>query len=128
MTRDVKRGSAVSFPVPRINLFVAGLVGWHVAKRGDRYAAVQAVGMAVRNVFGHLSPSAARGLALRHDHGGAFLAEHFHHQICFWGMTPSYAFVGEPETTDEIEQPFFRLACYLLPAHGRPRGEEQGLR
>ena len=33
-----------------------------------------------------------------------------------------------PQTTDEIEQPFFKLACYLLPAHGRPRGEDQGVR
>ena len=55
----------------------AEALGWHVAKRGDRYAAFQAVSMAVRNVFGHVSPSAARGLALRHDHGSAFLAEHF---------------------------------------------------
>ena len=72
----------------------AEALGWHVAKRGDRYAAVQAVGMAVRNVFGHVSPSAARGVALRHDHGSAFLAEHFQNQIRFWGMTPSYAFVS----------------------------------
>ena len=42
--------------------------------------------MAVRNVFGHVSPSAARGVALRHDHGSAFLAEHFHNQIRFWGI------------------------------------------
>ena len=96
----------------------AEALGWHVAKRGDRYAAVQALGMAVRTVFGHVSPSAARGLALRHDHGSAFLAEHFHNQIRFWGMTPSYAFVGEPETTDEFEQSFFKLPCYALPAHG----------
>ena len=41
----------------------AEALGWHVSKRGDRYAAVQAVGMAVRNVFGHVSPSAARGVA-----------------------------------------------------------------
>src|SRR6185312_1827841 len=85
----------------------AEALGWHVAKRGDRYAAVQAVGMAVRNVFGHVSPSAARGVALRHDHGSAFLAEHFHNQIRFWGMIPSYAFVGEPETNGVIER-FFR--------------------
>ena len=82
----------------------AEVLGWHVAKRGDRCAAVQAVGMAVRNAFGHVSPSAARGVALRHDHGSAFLAEHFHNQIRFWGMTPSYAFVGEPETNGVIER------------------------
>jgi transposase InsO family protein len=95
----------------------AETLGWHVAKRGDRYAAAQAVGMAVRNVFGHVSPSAARGVALRHDHGSAFLAEHFHNQIRFWGMTPSYAFVGEPETNGVIER-FFRTLKEQI-VHGR---------
>ena len=95
----------------------AETLGWHVAKRGDRYAAVQAVGMAVRNVFGHVSPGAARGVALRHDHGSAFLAEHFHNQIRFWGMTPSYAFVGEPETNGVIER-FFRTLKEQI-VHGR---------
>jgi putative transposase len=95
----------------------AEALGWHVAKRGDRYAAVQAVAMAVRNVFGHLSPSAARGVALRHDHGSAFLAGHFHNQIRFWGMTPSYAFVGEPETNGVIER-FFRTLKEQI-VHGR---------
>ena len=95
----------------------AEALGWHVAKRGDRYAAVQAVGMAVRNVFGHVSPGAARGVALRHDHGSAFLADHFHNQIRFWGMTPSYAFVGEPETNGVIER-FFRTLKEQI-VHGR---------
>jgi putative transposase len=95
----------------------AEALGWHVAKRGDRYAAAQAVGMAVRNVFGHVNPSAARGVALRHDHGSAFLAEHFHNQIRFWGMTPSYAFVGEPETNGVIER-FFRTLKEQI-VHGR---------
>jgi putative transposase len=95
----------------------AEALGWHVAKRGDRYAAVQAVAMAVRNVFGHVSPSAARGVALRHDHGSAFLADHFHKQIRFWGMTPSYAFVGEPETNGVIER-FFRTLKEQI-VHGR---------
>ena len=63
--------------------------------------------MAVRRAFGHLSPGAARGMALRHDHGSNFMAEHFQKQIRFWGMTPSYAFVGEPQTNGVIER-FFR--------------------
>jgi len=95
----------------------AEALGWHVAKRGDRYAAVQAVSMAVRKVFGHINSSAARGVALRHDHGSAFLAEHFHNQIRFWGMTPSYAFVGEPETNGVIER-FFRTLKEQI-VHGR---------
>jgi putative transposase len=95
----------------------AEALGWHVSKRGDRYAAVQAVSMAVRNVFGHVNPSAARGVALRHDHGSAFLADHFHNQIRFWGMTPSYAFVSEPETNGVIER-FFRTLKEQI-VHGR---------
>jgi hypothetical protein len=47
----------------------AELIGWHVAKRGTRFEALQAVGMAVRSQFGRVDAGAARGLALRHDHG-----------------------------------------------------------
>jgi len=47
----------------------AELVGWHVAKRGTRFEATQAISMAVCHEFGHLSPGVARGLALRHDLG-----------------------------------------------------------
>jgi hypothetical protein len=84
----------------------AELLGWHVTKRGTRFEAIQAVGMAVRRQFGQLGAGAARGLALRHDHGSNFMADAFQKQIRFWGMAPSYAFVGEPETTDDVEQPF----------------------
>ena len=47
----------------------AEFLGWHVTKRGTRFEATQALGMAVRQQCGHLSADAARGLALRHDHG-----------------------------------------------------------
>ena len=95
----------------------AEALGWHVAKRGDRYAAAQAVSMAVRRVFRHTGASVARGVAMRHDHGSAFMAEHFHNQIRFWGMAPSYAFVAEPETNGVIER-FFRTLKEQI-VHGR---------
>lgn len=95
----------------------AELLGWNVVKCGNRYAAAEAVGMAVRTAFARISPGAARGLALRHDHGSAFLAEHFDRQIRFWGITPSYAFVGEPETNGVIER-FFRTLKEQI-VHGR---------
>jgi len=47
----------------------AELLGWHVAKRGTRFEAIQALGMAVGRQFGRLSAGAARGVALRHDRG-----------------------------------------------------------
>jgi putative transposase len=95
----------------------AELLGWHVAKHGTRFEAVQAVGMAIRMQFGHLSAGAARGLALRHDHGSAFMADHFQNQIRFWGVSPSHAFVGEPETNGVIERLFRTLKEQIV--HGR---------
>ena len=60
--------------------------------------------MAVRQQFGHLGRDAARGLLLRHDHGSAFMSDHFQNQIAFLGMTPSFAFVRQPETNGVAER------------------------
>jgi putative transposase len=95
----------------------AEIMGWHVAKHGTRYEAIQALGMAVRRQFGHLGPGAARGLALRHDHGSNFMADAFQKQMRFWGLSPSYAFVGEPETNGVIERLFRTLKEQAI--HGR---------
>ena len=95
----------------------AELLGWHVAGRGTRFEAMQAVGMAVHQQFGHLGAGAARGLALRHDHGSNFMADAFQKQIRFWGMAPSHAFVGEPETNGVIERLFRTLKEQIV--HGR---------
>src|SRR3712207_7701097 len=45
----------------------------------------------------------------RHDHGSAFMSDVFQKQMKFWGMAPSYAFVGEPETNGCIERLFRTL-------------------
>ena len=95
----------------------AELLGWHVAKHGTRTEAIQALGMAVRQQFGHLGAGAARGLALRHDHGSNFMADVFQKQIRFWGVAPSYAFVAEPETNGVIERLFRTLKEQAI--HGR---------
>lgn len=95
----------------------AEALGWHVSKRGTRREALQAMGMAVREQFGHLGRDAARGVRLRHDHGSCFMAEDFQTQIKAWGMTPSYAFVGQPETNGVIER-FFRTLKEQV-VHGR---------
>src|SRR6266540_6519935 len=68
-------------------------LGWHVAKHGNRYAAAEALALAVSQVFGSVRPDAARGVLLRHDHGSPFMSEHFQNQLTFFGMAPSFAFV-----------------------------------
>jgi len=95
----------------------AEALGWHVGKRGTRHEALQAMGMAVHEQFGHLGRDAARGVQLRHDHGSCFMAEDFQTQIRAWGMTPSFAFVGEPQTNGVVER-FFRTLKEQV-VHGR---------
>ena len=47
----------------------AECVGWHVCKRGDRFAALQPISMGLAGLYGSTAAGAARGLALRMDHG-----------------------------------------------------------
>ena len=49
----------------------------------------------------------AQGLALRMDHSSPYLADRFLQQNRFWGITPSFAFVSEPQTNGMVER-FFR--------------------
>jgi transposase InsO family protein len=95
----------------------AEALGWHVSKRGTRREALQAMGVAVQEQFGHLGRDAARGVRLRHDHGSCFMAEDFQNQLRAWGMTPSRAFVGQPETNGVIER-FLRTLKEQV-VHGR---------
>ena len=95
----------------------AEALGWNVGKRGTRHEALQAMGMAVRRQFGHPGRDAARGVRLRHDHGSCFLAEDFQRQIRAWGISPSYAFVGEPATNGVVERFFRTLKDQIV--HGR---------
>jgi len=82
----------------------AECVGWHVSKNGDRFAALQPLSMGIKARFGAVGSAAARGLVLRMDHGTQYLSEHFQNQIKFWGITPSFAFVAEPQTNGVTER------------------------
>ena len=79
-------------------------VGWHVSKRGDRYAALEPVSMGLTNIYGSVEAGVARGLSLRMDHGTQYLADHFQNQIRYWGIAPSFAFVEQPQTNGVAER------------------------
>ena len=68
--------------------------------------------------FGHaLAPGPpAAWRCLPTTHGSNFMADVFQRQTRFWGMAPSYAFVGEPETNGVIEH-----ALPYAGRGGRPR-------
>jgi putative transposase len=82
----------------------AECVGWHVAKTGDRFAALQPLSMGLLKHYGSVQADAARGLTLRMDNGSQYLSDHFQNQIKFWGIASSFAFVREPETNGVVER------------------------
>lgn len=48
-----------------------------VARRGDRFAALEPIYDAVRDRFGEVGPDVARGIAVRHDWGPQYTSSHF---------------------------------------------------
>lgn len=95
----------------------AECLGHHVCKRGDRFAAYEPVAQAVNRIFGSSAADAARGIELRHDHGSQYLTDYFQGQSRFHGFTPSFAFVGEPETNGVVER--FNRTLKEQIIHGR---------
>jgi transposase InsO family protein len=85
----------------------AECVGWHVTKKGDRFAALEPVAQGVLAQFDRVGSDAARGLAVRMDHGTQYLSAHFQNQVKFWGIAPSFAFLEQPQTNGVAER-FFR--------------------
>lgn len=82
----------------------AECVGWHVAKIGDRFAALEPIAQGLARHFGGVHAQAGRGLALRMDHGTQYMADHFLNQVKFWGIAPSFAFVAQPQTNGVAER------------------------
>lgn len=83
------------------------VVGRHVCKRGDRFAALQPVAQGLAKHFGGVDADAGRGLSLRMDNGTQYVSEHFRNQVRFWGVEASYAFIEQPQTNGVAER-FFR--------------------
>lgn len=82
----------------------AECVGWLVCKQGTRFNALEAVRMGVEKHFGAVNGDAARGLSLRMDHGSQYISDHFREQLRYWGVTPSWAFVEQPQTNGVVER------------------------
>jgi putative transposase len=76
----------------------------HVAKVGNRFAALQPVYDAVIDRFGGLAPNAARGIKLRHDWGSQYRAHHFQGSLTWLGIEDDAAFVGEPQGNGVAER------------------------
>ena len=93
------------------------IVGHYVSKRGDRFAALEAVNRGVRRCFGAVRQDAARGLALRHDHGSQYTARDFRAGLAFVGIQSSPAFVRAPEGNGVAERAFRTVKEQCLYLH-----------
>jgi putative transposase len=95
----------------------AECVGWHVCKIGNRFAALEPISQGLQRIYGSVDAEVARGLSLRMDHGSQYLSDHFQKQIRYWGITPSFGFVEEPETNGVAER--FNRTLKEQAIHGR---------
>ena len=75
----------------------AECVGIHAALHATRHEALEPVRQGVAEHFGSVEKDAARGLAIRHDHGSQYMARDFQREIAWLGATSSPAFVRAPE-------------------------------
>lgn len=82
----------------------AECVGFHVCKTGDRFAALEPIAMGLQRIYGSVGAGVARGLQVRMDHGTQYMSDHFLNQVKFWGVSPSFAFVEEPQTNGVAER------------------------
>ena len=75
----------------------AECVGLHAARRATRFEALEPIRQGVRRHFGTFGKHAARGLAVRHDHGSQYMSDAFQKELAFLGIESSPAFVRAPE-------------------------------
>jgi putative transposase len=75
----------------------AECVGLHAARRATRFEALEPIRQGVRRCFGGFGKAAARGLAVRHDHGSQYMSDHFQKELAFLGIESSPAFIRSPE-------------------------------
>lgn len=80
------------------------IVGWHVAKRGDRWAALEPIRQGVQQTHGVYAPKIALGLGLRMDWGPQYTADQFLGELRWLGIRPSPSYVGEPECNGVMER------------------------
>ena len=80
------------------------VVGWHVAKKGDRWAALEPIRQGVRTHMDGYAPKIALGLGLRHDWGPQYTAHQFQGELAWLGIRSTASYVGEPECNGVAER------------------------
>ena len=63
----------------------AECIGIHASKSGNRFEALEPLRQGVREHFGGFDKGIAAGLAIRHDHGSAYMSDDFQQELAFLG-------------------------------------------
>lgn len=79
-------------------------IGIHASKSGNRFEALEPIRQGVREHFGGFDRGIAAGLAIRHDHGSAYMSDDLQADLAFLVMTSSPSFVREPEGNGVAER------------------------
>jgi transposase InsO family protein len=80
------------------------IVGWHVAKRGDRWAALEPIRQGIRAHYSDYATKIALGLGLRHDWGPQYCAHQFLGELKWLGIASTPSYVGEPQCNGIMER------------------------
>jgi putative transposase len=80
------------------------VVGWHVAKLGDRWAALEPLRQGAREVGAGFRKDGGRGVKVRCDWGPQYIADAWINEVKWLGMTLSPSYVGEPECNGVMER------------------------
>jgi putative transposase len=80
------------------------LLGWHVAKIGDRWAALEPIRQGVRHAFGAFGKDIARGLQVRCDWGPQYIADAWINEVKWLGITITPSYIGEPQCNGVAER------------------------
>lgn len=83
---------------------VSDVVGWHVAQKGDRWAALEPIRQGVQAHMDGYAPRITLGLGLRHDWGPQYAAHQSQGELRWLGIRSTPAYVGEPECNGVAER------------------------
>jgi putative transposase len=74
-------------------------IGLHASKSGGRFQALEPLRQGVREHFGRFDRGIAAGVAIRHEHGIAYMSDDFQAELAFLGWSARPASCGSRRVT-----------------------------
>ena len=107
-TATITREEGQAFVFVSVDYCNFECVGIHASASDNRFEALKPIRQGIRQHSGGYEHQVATGLAVRHDHGSAYMADDFQRELPFLGIQSSPRFVREPQGNGCAER-FIRL-------------------